>query len=167
MMSSLCMFSAVRKLIATRVVSIIYRFCVRLEFVCIFHFQPLKDLMRLKKLINNSPSETGTDLPYPSRHQKLPRGVCLPVMQSLLAVLLSAQGACSVDFFVLICKVCTAVYDYCSKFLLYALKLEQFKPVHCIPQFSTRRSQNCLQLMFYAHAHFEWCHSGSVLFLLK
>ena len=61
--------------------------------------------MRLKRLITSNPSEPAVDMPYPSRNQKLPRRLCLPVMKGLLAVLLSSQGACSVDFFVLICKV--------------------------------------------------------------
>ncbi|CAB4021065.1 Hypothetical predicted protein [Paramuricea clavata] len=71
--------------------------------------KPLKDLMRLKRLITSNPSEPAVDMPYPSRNQKLPRRLCLPVMKGLLAVLLSSQGACSVDFFVLICKC------YCRK----------------------------------------------------
>ena len=73
--------------------------------------QPLKDLIRLKKIITNNPSEPVVEFPYPSRGRKIPRDLCLPVMKGLLAVLLSSQGACSVDFFVLICKVCTVMFS--------------------------------------------------------
>ena len=61
--------------------------------------------MRLKRLITNNPCEPSLDIPYPSRTKNLARTLCLPVMKGLLTVLLSPQGACSVDFFVLICKV--------------------------------------------------------------
>ena len=73
--------------------------------------QPLKDLIRLKKIITNNSSEPVVEFPYPSRGRKIPRDLCLPVMKGLLAVLLSSQGACSVDFFVLICKVCTVMFS--------------------------------------------------------
>ena len=73
--------------------------------------QPLKDLIRLKKIITNNPSEPVVEFPYPSRGRKIPRDLCLPVMKGLLAVLLSSQGACSVDFFVLICKVCKVMFS--------------------------------------------------------
>ena len=65
----------------------------------------MKDLKRLKRMIaSNSPQPTAENS-SPKQSQKLPRDRCLPVMKGLLSVLLSRQGACNVDFFVLMCKV--------------------------------------------------------------
>ena len=65
----------------------------------------MKDLLRLKRLIADGSSQPAADNSYPRRCKNLPRHLCLPVMKGLLTVLLSHQGACNVDFFVLICKV--------------------------------------------------------------
>lgn len=48
---------------------------------------------------------TMTDVSHSTPTPRLCRDLCLQVMKGLLAVLLSPQGTCSVDFFVLIAKV--------------------------------------------------------------